>query len=61
MQLVFLAFWVVVILFLFSSNTGIISPIDHTPFGMVEWNQKNQYLIIFYIFALLWYMPIYSG
>jgi hypothetical protein len=54
MQLLFLAFWVVTILFLFSSNKDKISPIDGTPFGMVEWDTQNQYLIIYYIFGLLW-------
>jgi hypothetical protein len=38
LQLLFLAFWVTVILFLFSSNKGKIAPIDGTPFAMVEWN-----------------------
>ena len=53
-QLLFLAFWISVILFLFSSNQGTISPIDGTPFAMVDWDTKNQWLIVIYIFGLLW-------
>lgn len=54
LQLLFLGFWVVVILFLFSSNSGTVDNIDGTPFAKVVWNEENQYLIIFYLFALLW-------
>ena len=54
-QDLFLAFWLSVILFLFSSNSGTIDPIDGTPFAMVDWNSVNQWLIVFYIFGLLWY------
>lgn len=38
LQLLFLAAWVTVILFLFSSNSGTIQPIDGFPFAMVDWN-----------------------
>ena len=55
MQLLFLAFWVSVILFLFSSGDEKIDPIDGTPFAMINWNTGNQWLIVVYIFALLWY------
>ena len=54
LQLLFLAFWVTVILFLFSSNSGKVEQLDGSPFGMVVWNAENQKLIIFYLFGLLW-------
>jgi hypothetical protein len=53
-QLLFLAFWITVVLFLFSSSKGMISPIDGTPFAMVDWDPQTQYLIILYLFGLLW-------
>ncbi len=55
LQLLFLSFWIVVILFLFSSNDGKIVPEAGTPFAAVTWNEETQKLIIFYIFGLLWY------
>jgi len=58
LQLLFLAFWVVTTLFLFSSNKDKISPIEGTPFGMVEWDNSNRWLILYYVFGLLWYLCV---
>lgn len=55
LQLLFLVFWIVTVLFLFSSNKEQISPIDGTPFAMVQWDSQNQWLILYYVFGLLWY------
>ena len=60
-QLLFVVFWVAVLLFLFSSNTGDIDPIDGTPFAMVHWSEDNQWLILYYIFGLLWYLYTHLG
>lgn len=61
MQLIFIVFWVAVILYLFSSNTGKIESFAGTPFGMVVWNESNQKLIIFYLFGLLWVINFFAG
>ena len=53
-QLLFIAFWISVTLFLFSSSQEEIDPIDGTPFAMVNWNTANRWLIVIYIFGLLW-------
>lgn len=60
-QLLFLAFWISVVLFLFSSNQGAIDPIDGTPFAMVQWDSTNQWLIIVYLFGLLWIINFFSA
>lgn len=51
-SLVFLCFWFVVTLYLYSSGT--ITKRGDTPFGHVSWNDSIKRLLIYYIVAIIW-------
>lgn len=51
-SLVFLCFWFVVTLYLYSSGT--ITKRGDTPFGHVSWDDSIKRLLIYYIVAIIW-------
>lgn len=53
MQVIYLAFWMTAILYIFSSSKKI-TPIENTPFGFVEFNREMQLLLILYLVGLFW-------
>jgi hypothetical protein len=53
LQASYLALWITVVLYLFSS--GDVKPFNQwTPFAWVVWNETNRYFVILYLFGLLW-------
>ena len=57
-QLIFLAFWIFVILYLFSSNTGTVTRPFNLPFGWYAWDTTIRNLVVFYLFGLIWFFFI---
>jgi hypothetical protein len=53
LQIVFLAAWIIVIVYLFSSGT-IKQLSEGSPFGWVGWNNTIQSYVIIYVFGLIW-------
>lgn len=53
LQIGFIAIWITIVLYLFSS--GEVIPFGNaTPFAWIVWNERNRYLVIFFLFGLLW-------